>query len=171
MALPLTRNTTYAVGTEVKSADLNDIQDQIIDLHTYRVEDKVDHVLAVEGPLVNGNFTFAPSIWTATAAHNHMIPLPLRPGDVLQSIDVLIDRAAAVSMNLVVFNAPNTGGDTLIGGTWSDVSVNPTVGSPQIYTLNGTDYTVLDEKLYLIITAGQSGDKVYKAIVNYSTPA
>lgn len=30
MALPLTRDTTYAPGSQVKSADLNDIQDQII---------------------------------------------------------------------------------------------------------------------------------------------
>ncbi len=30
MALPLSRNTTYSPGSQVKSADLNDIQDQII---------------------------------------------------------------------------------------------------------------------------------------------
>ena len=32
MSLPASRNTTYAPGSEVLSADLNDIQDQIIDL-------------------------------------------------------------------------------------------------------------------------------------------
>lgn len=31
MALPLSRNTTYAAGAQVKSADLNDIQDKIVD--------------------------------------------------------------------------------------------------------------------------------------------
>lgn len=33
MALPTSRNTTYAAGSQVKSADLNDVQDKIIDLH------------------------------------------------------------------------------------------------------------------------------------------
>ncbi len=32
MALPTSRNTTYAPGTQLKSADLNDIQDKIIHL-------------------------------------------------------------------------------------------------------------------------------------------
>lgn len=34
MALPTSRNTTYAVNVEVKSADLNDLQDKIIDNNT-----------------------------------------------------------------------------------------------------------------------------------------
>ena len=34
MALPTSRNTTYAGSSQVKSADLNDIQDQIIADHT-----------------------------------------------------------------------------------------------------------------------------------------
>lgn len=34
MALPTSRNTTYAAGSQVKSADLNDIQDKIIDNNT-----------------------------------------------------------------------------------------------------------------------------------------
>jgi len=38
MALPLSRNTTYAVKSPVKSADLNAIQDQIIALHSRTVE-------------------------------------------------------------------------------------------------------------------------------------
>lgn len=31
MALPDSRNTTYAAGSEVKSSDLNDVQDKIVD--------------------------------------------------------------------------------------------------------------------------------------------
>lgn len=34
MSLPLSRNTTYTNPSQVKSVDLNDIQDQIIALHT-----------------------------------------------------------------------------------------------------------------------------------------
>lgn len=34
MALPTTRNTTYAVGSQVKHDDLNDLQDKIVDQHT-----------------------------------------------------------------------------------------------------------------------------------------
>lgn len=33
MALPSSRNTDYAAGSQVKSADLNDLQDEIIDLN------------------------------------------------------------------------------------------------------------------------------------------
>ena len=37
MALPISRNTTYAPGSQVKSADLNDVQDKIVALETARI--------------------------------------------------------------------------------------------------------------------------------------
>lgn len=43
MSLPTSRNTTYAPGSELKSADLNDLQDKIVDAYggTWPITGKV----------------------------------------------------------------------------------------------------------------------------------
>lgn len=61
MALPTSRNTTYAAGSQVKSADLNDVQDKIVDIH-------VDGVHGDRYKSVGG---WIPYNWsTATAGRN-----------------------------------------------------------------------------------------------------
>src|ERR1700755_2304482 len=49
MALPSSRNTTYAPGSQVKSDDLNDVQDQIIALNNKRIAQQKITVSAVAG--------------------------------------------------------------------------------------------------------------------------
>lgn len=83
MALPDSRNTTYAPGVQVKSADLNDLQDAIINaahgdilmqLPVTRPPD--GHELSVVGHFV-----------TPTADGNRIaIDVPLKDNDVLKAV-------------------------------------------------------------------------------------
>lgn len=73
MALPLTRNTTYAPGSEVKSADLNAIQDEIIAIHEDTRElpisvhggQSIDDVTGTPVPMLPGNSSLVSSTTTA----------------------------------------------------------------------------------------------------------
>jgi hypothetical protein len=57
MALPLTRNTSYASKSQIKSADLNDLQDQIIALHGKLVIGSIASDAHVNGDIIaDGNF-------------------------------------------------------------------------------------------------------------------
>lgn len=50
MALPFSRNTTYAIGSQVKSADLNALQDSIVNHHNNRTI----HIPAIASLIVSG---------------------------------------------------------------------------------------------------------------------
>lgn len=77
MALPDTRNTTYVVGSQVKSTDLNDVQDQIISL-----ADRTPVELEValdEGQITSDTGTFSTALqrWSLGRLVKIMWPLQL----------------------------------------------------------------------------------------------
>ncbi len=161
MALPFSRNTTYAPGIDVKSVDLNDLQDQIIALHA-----RVIPVGAREGPLSNGFFVLG--YWEANGVEDHILPLPLIVGDVLASISVTLQWDGGPDIEHSVYVQKDDGSFVTIGATWVDASVSPGAGGTvELQILNGNDYTVLPgDKLYYRFIAGRVGDQLHKLAVS-----
>ena len=94
MALPLTRNTTYAAGSQLKSSDMNDLQDKLIDEH-FDGDGKVSAMAGVQTTGAGGTFD-AEGSWTAGALSDvFSIPLTVRPGVRLVAVRARITDDAA----------------------------------------------------------------------------
>lgn len=121
MSLPTSRNTTYAAGSPILSADLNDLQDQIVNLETKRIATYTRHIPAV------GGATFDGTNWTRVVASGWVTATVLSPGDVFIQIPTLESdiitavrgyiqqgtaTAGAMSMRLVQVNL-STGATSL----------------------------------------------------------
>lgn len=85
MALPLSRNTTYAPLSQVLSFDLNDIQDQII-AGNHAAQRRI--TTGAAGNSDDATFPFG--IWRLAATQTLSIPLWLVDGDTLQDMFITI---------------------------------------------------------------------------------
>lgn len=146
MALPDSRNTTYAAGSEVKSADLNDIQDQIIALDN--VQEKViiapGHFINEPGDLADIQQTQI-KLGDGIGATRVSAPIPVRVGNVIKSalayvqanggadaVTVNIDRvprAGVVITNVATANSAAAGEIAL-------AAINHTVLEDNAYTVS-----------------------------------
>ena len=156
MALPTSRNTTYiATTSEVKAADLNDIQDKIIDENTRAIRPK-NHTPAdgfveagVTAASVDG---FEGSVGSVTGGSSfYYVPLDLREGDILASVDVFCVEAgtAGEEVTLQLFEDVNGTsqqiGDTIVSGvtgaaathTWDDTTNDSVNEMPYTVPTNG----------------------------------
>lgn len=172
MSLRTSRNRTYGPGDPVVSADLNDIQDGIIYLNKAH-EERTEPVSCLEGLVLQGAIDTGNYFWYSTSTTQlHSLPLPLKEGDRIKSIVSTIYRNGANPMNLMVYKQTNTGASSLIGATWDDAAVSPTLTTVSQDTLDGTDYTVAaGEKLIFRIITGNAGDRLYKLAVTFDRPA
>lgn len=152
MALPTSRNTTYVAGvSQVKSADLNDLQDQIIALNSGKrsvrardivIPTTVSRTVSGTTPAISGN-----DIGVNFAAGVGVIRIPLTNygvGDVLNEF-----AADFENDNGTLTAALKTGATTLFS-----VSVTGASLSTQTDTRGGSPYTVLStDALYLELSA------------------
>lgn len=78
MALPVSRNRTYSAASQVASVDLNDLQDQIIALHT-KLYDPRTLILGADavGPLESGTWTDSPDSAYMESASSAKRGLPI----------------------------------------------------------------------------------------------
>ena len=91
MTLPTSRNTTYAVGVEIESADLNDLQDMIIGgKHGSVVRQIAGHVIAASGSFVAtaGGYSVGDVIG--------MIDLPTQTGEIITAVTVYLKDSGTV---------------------------------------------------------------------------
>src|SRR5574343_695720 len=103
MALPLSRNTNYAAASQIKSADLNDIQDCLIgDKHGSRVLN-IDAAMAM-GVSSNWGYTslnlglaYDPQWYhsVAVADEELIIPVPLGIGDRISAVTCYLFAGAS----------------------------------------------------------------------------
>lgn len=109
MALPTSRNTTYAAGSQVKSADLNDLQDQVVALETARAGLQAD-LTAAEADL--------------TAAESDIDALQAADVTLQSNIDAVEDLIRATRTRWI---SPSGGSTDLSGTHWymSDSCVKP----------------------------------------------
>jgi hypothetical protein len=126
MALPVSRNRTYSVGSPVVAADLNDVQDQIIahDLSLARHEAGKRSSVRRKLPMSMGRCTgggpgtfFADgSFTTSTAADIFLVALPLVTGERLLEVRARVDPAATGIVTATVFRATDGSTSSLAAG-------------------------------------------------------
>lgn len=98
MALPLSRNTTYSGATQIKSADLNDLQDQIIrhERGAHVARRRFRH--ASEGRQVSGaggSFDSNGRWQNGATSDLFMIPFEIEEGDRVTGFEFKADPAAS----------------------------------------------------------------------------
>ncbi len=164
--LPVSRNTTYAPGTDVESADLNDIQDKIIDENSRAIRPR--NITPASGFIEVGVTAatidgFEGAVGSQTSAESFWyVPIDLAEGDVLDSVDVRCIEANAGGEEIVmqlfedVLGAIQQIADTITTGTtggavthtWDDTTNDAAGEIPYTVPTNG--------RLILSITFGQT---------------
>lgn len=148
MALPESRNTNYAAGTEIKSADLNDLQDAIIGAKHGSVEVMV-HALAAEP---TQGCTVQSNRWIHDGAGTDILSakLPDLPvGTRVDAIKVYIEQSAINEVTAEPFST-----DVSAGTTSSSISAQKSNGAG-----TGTreiDFTSSDSGIPFTIEAGKT---------------
>ncbi len=158
MALPTSRNTTYAAGvSQVKSADLNDLQDQIIAL--YKLIAPVRHLYkgdAHQTAALLLPVRLAGNRWGSNSGGNREACFPLRlpVGVTVNQIDIEVDEGAggaAPSFYIEELDAGATNqlGDTITFGTTGNV-VTMTWDDTTNDSVNEIPFTTAAGKTYRI---------------------
>lgn len=108
--LPLSRNTTYSPGTQVKSVDLNDIQDQIIALHSDA--NLSENVSLHYGRTESANWSIGSSgRWSALGAGTVQVPLPVHESRTLTAVRMVYLRGGG-TVTLKVYSVDASGVNT-----------------------------------------------------------
>lgn len=169
MPLPDSRNTTYTPSDPIKSVDLNELQDCIVN-HAHG--DLVVVVGAIEGADIgaSGTFNENPLYWKAGVSVDLLtIPLPLKVGDQLKSITHVHWSGGAGSKEFEVYKQTSTGAYTLLV-SWGD-TYDPADGSVVTRVQTGTAYKLLaGEKLYIRYITSHVNDRYYQAVVTFNRP-
>lgn len=167
MALPTSRNTTYAPQSEVLSADLNDIQDQIVALNDAGAFLNNVTVAAREGwgDLTPGSGG-AESPAATAASQDWTIPCQAVVGRTITGVRITANKANTASANFLIFiedefgNAVGLGAITASSAS-GDVAVQVTLGASEV---------VLDNYgIYAGFTSAASGDVLYSATFQFAT--
>lgn len=154
MALPLTRNTTYVGGvSQVKSADLNDIQDKIILQHTKATAQRTvtigfgDPIGDFGSPVVPWSFANGRAFNNITSGVAIVFAkdsLPLQTGDLVTIRICLEQESTTAGGHVVLAHRDNVGGAEVVV---ADVPIAAVLG-PQTLTL-ATAHTVVDAGYYV----------------------
>lgn len=138
MSLPVSRNTTYAASSQVKSADLNDVQDQICTLHS-RLNDPrtlvIPYAAGMDGFGSGLDPNFLGYIQT-TAAAVWVMPISLDDGRQITAARVRIRShnvntiAATLRHAIDGANTTDASATSATGAGASDVTLTLTPGSP-----------------------------------------
>ena len=149
MALPISRNFTYAPNDPVRSADLNDIQDQIIAFHGEKT------IVIPFSDFVNtndsaGDFDFNDAgiaVRTPGAVTTLICGFALPLGAQLRSVKLSMpSKSAAANCSLFARNRPSGGPNGALGS-----DVRTTAGDFAI-DLTSSPYTVIvDEQVFVIL--------------------
>ena len=145
MALPVSRNRTYAIGDPIASADLNDLQDQILRLEAIRARVRTEHVSGGAGfssggggVLPNGRGGMQITGLTGSARYN----VPLSAGKRLHAIRARVNLPA----NTVIQSGfwTRTDGDPAPSGTvvssGSGIQTLPLLFANPFNLVAGTSY-------------------------------
>lgn len=179
MSLPASRDTTYVPGTQVKSADLNDIQDQIVALNASRSRSLWIPASSMIASSASASLTMANAIWTATATGQTLFCS-------LSSLLPFSGGAAGVTINKLTWRV-KPGGTGLMGVDWKKLTNMSNTSAPAtVVVISGTSDGTSNQQS-IILTANlamgsditsycdwgsaQSGDIVYGLRVDYTISA
>ena len=162
MALPTSRNTSYAPTDPPKSADLNDIQDQIIGLFgaKHGELELLIHASGCMGRLApaaseahygqDAGLVLPPAWGSAAAAQTFVdVPIALRAGDRVKSIEIYLEEDSSSAIIAKIFemnpstgaitqksgnkNSGTTGGFASVSWTDADADVPLSIQSARLY--------------------------------------
>jgi hypothetical protein len=127
MSLPLTRNTTYSAGSQVKSADLNDLQDMIIGKKHGSISRVYPASLGIGDGTAgltydNGYIGGGIGHWTnvnAPATHGIVdFPIDLVVGEIITAITIYLHTGGAAGEDITgrIYDSDMAGSLTKING-------------------------------------------------------
>lgn len=123
MALPTSRNTTYAAGSQVKSADLNDIQDCIVGHKrpTFKRTFYPKFVIPGTNPFTGALAGASHLVWSSAGAANAIFDIPYEDGDRLINLRYWAAGDGAVDLTLgkIFWSSDLTGALSTIAN-WTD---------------------------------------------------
>lgn len=131
MALPISRNRTYSVGSAVVAADLNDLQDQIIALRAVRPRKLPLWLGRVAGGLT-GTFNDDQSFTHTGGAGTLRVPMLLRAGERIQSLRARVDPAATGTVSLILIRFTDLAGVNVGSFASSSGGAIQTIQTPAI---------------------------------------
>ncbi len=163
MALPTSRNTTYDIKSQVKSVDLNDIQDKIIDLWAGKHGDVTEWVSAQDA----NNASAATLGWKIEEASNtfYMIPdkasaklvitLPLKVGARLKEVHAHCYDNSSDTVSLSVYkqsvaNGAAPGASSQLGGSQNTSGTSTNI---QLLSVTSLSETVPDSTKYVAVVS------------------
>jgi len=166
MTLPISRNTTYAPGSQVRSADLNAIQDQIVAL----TQPHRRHIPPCSGANSIGSGIFGNAgAWQSAAGTDLLtVPLMVNEGERITRVDVRLNPNGATAMTCTLRRHNEDGSTTNVTSQNSDTSGNlQTVSITGLSELAGTaiNHWTID------IDAGQALDLVNSILLTVDRPA
>jgi len=122
--LPTSRNTTYAAGSQVKSFDLDDIQDNIIGHKHPELEFQVPAAAYhMEGSSWAASFNGV--VWVGAGGGYQLVAPIVRPaGTRITRYRAGYNRPNAGSIVLQLFRTPLAGGSSVVVDTFTDNATN-----------------------------------------------
>lgn len=102
MSLPSSRNRTYGVGDQIRSQDLNDIQDYLL-AHEAALRGSRDFIVAAGPHGTPGNAAnWAPNLngnWESSVGNPDrlFLDIPLRDGDIITAVTVYLQHSTATA--------------------------------------------------------------------------
>lgn len=135
MSLPTSRNTTYAAGiSQVKSADLNELQDLLVQLYGPQ------KITLGSSAGQSAQWSFSPpsgsavGLWLAPSSAGVVgWQIPVAAGDRIRSIKALVRDTGAETVELKIFKSD------------LDAITNAQIGSTQTSDMSGNDQWLTDD--------------------------
>lgn len=162
---------TYSPGQQVRSADLNDWQNRIVDLHRDRYRHVTSWRKEVNADVDGWKVTGGPGEetgWICQVANDVLwgfIDLP--DGAILKEVDVGVNTITDTGLTVrVVREDMNWDAGSYVGPSAPTLlgSGNPTGTTDEIVSVTAIAHTVTDQNLYfLTITSADVGDVVHGA--------
>jgi hypothetical protein len=170
MALPLSRNTTYAPGSQLASDDLNDIQDAIIAACGSQTRWQTLHPgLVGDANVIATSAGVGVEASAGAAVARFPCLIDLRPGDLITAIHMIKDAPGGVneiSVDLMRGHLPVG----FVAASIGSVDAIDTTGSAKVnsgvlaYTLGE------DEALFWSVAMDTAAQKVYTVGITFSRP-
>lgn len=147
MALPSSVNTVYAPGSQVKSADLNDLQNQIVVAQTAvrrRSFSAMSGLADVPSDWTIGTGTRRSTVAAPSAFY---IPVVLGFGEFIRTFTVHWQHSVATAGAMTAALTRSSSGGTATLATISSAAST----SPQTQTSSAIDLNVLDDTHYYVV--------------------
>lgn len=168
MGLPTSRNRTYTPGSQIFSADLNDLQDNIVNLTAGK------HPL-YEYPIAGADFALesggagglGDGGWSFTSASTIEANVPCRVGERLTNISLVYDRGGSGTITMTLCKRTSASTKTVLATQAFSAGTGVTTGS----FAAAPNYTLqTGEQLYLRVTVTAAANIVWHASALVDSP-